>query len=159
MENLDNQCKFQLAWIGRCKEPAVENGMCEKHKDLKCCSCGKPATHQCAETGQLVCGADLCDNCEHTIAIDGTNGNIGFYRCSPLPEGMKEHCKKSEQKEFSWIVRSLAKDNPNIGKIYRKFKRGKLSYAEADKQITDICIEENNKEREREKQEENGKDI
>jgi hypothetical protein len=152
MENTDNVCRFQVAWIGRCKEPAVENGMCKEHAKEKCVSCGAPATRTCEETGQFVCGAPLCDNCEHTIATDGTNGNIGFYRSAPLPEGMHEHCKKTEQKEFSWLVRSIAKDNPKVKAIYRKFKKGKLSYLEADKQITEIVIEENKEE----KQKENG---
>jgi hypothetical protein len=102
-------CKFNLAWIGDCKEPEVENGMCEKHKDLKCCSCGKPATHQCAETGQFVCGAELCDDCEHTRCADGSNGGIGFFRTSELPKGFKEHCKKSEQVYKPWYVTETEK--------------------------------------------------
>jgi len=102
-------CKYNLAWIGDCKEPEVENGMCEKHKDLKCCSCGKPATHECAETGQFVCGAELCDDCEHTICDNGTNGGIGFFREGKRPEGLKEHCKKSEQVYKPWYVTETEK--------------------------------------------------
>jgi len=133
-------CKYNLAWIGDCKEPEVENGMCEKHKDLKCCSCGKPATHECAETGQFVCGAELCDDCEHTRCADGTNGGIGFFRTSELPKGFKEHCKKSEQVYKPWYVTEMAKETeseelkpvvdlseylPNIGKRVRKHKSNK----------------------------------
>jgi hypothetical protein len=54
-----------------------------------------------------VCGALLCDECEHTIAEDGTNGGIGFYRTSPLPEGFKEHCKKADQVYKPWYVREM----------------------------------------------------
>lgn len=102
-------CKYNLAWIGDCKEPEVENGMCEKHKDLKCRSCGKPATHECAETGQFVCGAELCDDCEHTICDNGTNGGIGLFREGKRPEGFKEHCKKSEQVYKPWYVTETEK--------------------------------------------------
>jgi len=141
MENTNESCKFQIAWIGKCKEPALENGMCEKHKDLKCSSCGAPATHECSETGQFVCGFLLCDDCEHTICESGTNGNIGFFRTSPLPEGMKEHCKKSEQKHFSWLVTSFAEKHPEASKVLARFKNGEITYVEADKQILDFCTE------------------
>ena len=139
-------CKFQLAWIGRCKNSAVENGMCEKHKNLKCISCGAPATHQCSETGQFVCGYPLCDDCEHTNAIDGTNGGIGFFRISSLPEGMKEHCKKSDQKEFPWIVHSIAKDYSHVRYLINKFKKGKLTYLETDKLIGEYVKQKNKEE-------------
>lgn len=61
------KCKFNEAWIGQCEAEADENGFCEKHKGKVCCSCGKPTTHNCDETMGLVCGAPLCDDCEHTI--------------------------------------------------------------------------------------------
>lgn len=97
-------CDFNVAWVGKCGEPVVENGKCEKHKDTKCCSCGAPATHQCYETGQFVCGFPLCDECEHTIHPEGHNGGIGF-NAQKLPEGMKGHCKKTEQKYKPWYMR------------------------------------------------------
>jgi len=140
-------CNYEIAWIGKCKEPAVENCMCEEHKNKKCVSCGAPATHDCPETGQFVCGAPLCNDCEHTNAVDGTNGGVGFFRISELPNGMKEHCKKSEQKYFPWYVMSLAKDHSEIKTIVRKFKRGLLSYLDADKQVNDFCIKLNEKEK------------
>lgn len=102
-------CNFELAWMGKCKEPVTTNSMfCKKHKNEKCVSCGKPATHTCSETGQFVCGFSLCDNCEHTIFSDGTNGGIGFNIEKP-PEGMKEHCKKTEQKYAPWYMRTKTK--------------------------------------------------
>ncbi len=97
-------CGFGMAWIGRCKEPAEEGCRCEKHAHKVCVSCGAPATHECDETGQFVCGADLCDECEHTIFPGGTNGGIGFNAETP-PEGMRWHCKKTEQKYRSWWAR------------------------------------------------------
>ena len=86
---IDAMCCFDEAWRGKCKELAVKNGRCEKHADLVCISCGAPATHTCSETGQFVCGAPLCDDCEHTTAENGTNGGIGFYRVSDLPKGIR----------------------------------------------------------------------
>jgi len=128
---MSEQCKYHLAWIGRCKNLAIENIMCEEHKNEKCISCGKPATRQCSETGQFVCGAPLCDDCEHTTYPSGTNGGIGFFG-EKLPEGMKEHCKKTEQKYFSWMAKSLADEYPEVAEILKDFDEGKTTYTEAD---------------------------
>ena len=99
-------CGFDQAWVGNCKTPvASENDRCEKHTK-KCVSCGVMATRSCDQTGQFVCGAPLCDDCEHTIAADGTNGGIGFNAQSP-PEGMKDHCKKGEQRYSPWYSRPV----------------------------------------------------
>lgn len=110
-ENLSNEakgnavlhgviCRFDLAWIGQCKNPADESGFCEKHKDIKCVSCGEQATHECAETMGLVCGAPLCDNCEHTIQSNGCNSG------GDLPKGFKSHCKITDQVFKPWYARS-----------------------------------------------------
>lgn len=96
-------CLWDQAWIGKCKLPSVKNGCCEKHQAV-CCSCGAPATHDCEETGQFVCGAPLCDDCEHTLHEDGTNGGVGFNMRNP-PEGMKTHCRKTEQRVKPWYAR------------------------------------------------------
>lgn len=95
-------CGFEEAWIGNCKNECP----CEKHAALKCVSCGEKATRSCDQTGQFCCGAPLCDDCEHTIAEDGTNGNIGFFRTAKLPDGFREHCKKSEQVYQPWYMRA-----------------------------------------------------
>ncbi len=75
---MNNQCKFNMAWVGKCKKPtgtavdeydpfteqevAVE--YCEKHLKLKCRKCGKQATHDCSATiGPMICGAPVCDDC------------------------------------------------------------------------------------------------
>lgn len=101
-------CGFNEAWIGDCKTSVAKEGdRCFKHTDLTCGSCGAPATHTCAETGQFVCGAPLCDDCEHTIVESGNNGGIGFNAQAP-PEGMKSHCKKTEQRYKPWHAREEA---------------------------------------------------
>jgi hypothetical protein len=102
-------CKFNEAWRGQCGKPAVKDGMCEEHANFVCTVCGKPATHNCEETGQFVCGAMLCDDCEHLTFPDGTNGGIGF-NAQDLPEGFKSrHVKKTDQKFTSWIMRDPEK--------------------------------------------------
>lgn len=93
-----NKCTYDLAWIGKCGKED-----CSKHANLKCCSCGERATHQCAETSQLVCGYDLCDDCEHTIHDNGCNSG------GKLPEGVGYHCKKTEQKYQPWYMAEKAK--------------------------------------------------
>jgi hypothetical protein len=102
-------CGFSIAWCGSCKNPVPvsegEKVRCKEHRGLECESCGAQASRTCAETGQFVCGCTLCDECEHTIFPDGTNGGIGF-NAQQLPEGMKRHCKKSEQRFKPWYMRS-----------------------------------------------------
>src|SRR5690554_1608481 len=89
-----DKCKFNKAWVGKCGKPTVENSdYCEEHLGMKCDSCGKQATHSCSETFQFVCGAPLCDDCEHEIAPNGTNG------------GAMKHCRKDKQKYKPWYMR------------------------------------------------------
>lgn len=96
-------CGFDKAWIGKCTNPVHKEGdKCEEHQ-MKCCSCGAPATHECAETGQFVCGAPLCDDCTHNTHPEGHNGGVGFNALK-FPEGMKAHGKKSEQRYAPWYV-------------------------------------------------------
>ena len=102
------QCKWTEAWVGQCKKESDESGFCEEHRTKECVSCGKQATRNCDQTGQFVCGAPLCDECEHTVYPSGTNGGIGFFS-EELPEGMKSHCKKSEQKFKPWYMKDLQK--------------------------------------------------
>lgn len=93
-------CGFMVAWVGRCKESKP----CAKHGGRICTSCGAPAIQECDSTGQFVCGEYLCGECEHTIFPDGTNGGVGF-NAADLPEGMKRHCKQSEQRYQPWYAR------------------------------------------------------
>lgn len=63
---LGRACTFHKAWIGLCGKPADDSGYCEKHRGIKCCSCGEQATRECDQTGiQFVCGYPLCAGCNH----------------------------------------------------------------------------------------------
>ena len=55
------RCAFTIAYRGECgwEEP------CPDHTGLRCTSCGSPATMECPEITDLVCGAPLCGDCEH----------------------------------------------------------------------------------------------
>jgi len=94
MKTNQYNCGYDLAWIGPCSAPTSEGCLCEKHAALTCSSCGKPATHECDETFQFVCGAPLCEDCEHETAEDGTNG------------GTMKHCRKDAQKFTPWYART-----------------------------------------------------
>jgi hypothetical protein len=108
-------CGFSMAWVGRCKNPAEPGKRCQQHAGKVCVSCGQPATHECDETGQFVCGEPLCDDCTHTIFPDGSNGGIGFNAQS-LPDGMRRHCKRSEQRFSSWLTREYEKGEESCPK-------------------------------------------
>lgn len=58
------QCKFEKAWVGRCKNVSFPGlDYCEEHSKRQC-SCGNQATHDCYETmGGFVCGEPLCPKC------------------------------------------------------------------------------------------------
>lgn len=89
------QCIFEEAWAGQCKEEAVGGTtLCQKHTGLTCCSCGAIATRTCAETFTLICGCTLCDDCEHEIAPDGTNG------------GNCIHVRKGAQRYKLWMMQN-----------------------------------------------------
>ena len=58
-------CGFNMAYAGTCKTTKIQdNGQCDKHQD-NCCMCGESATQSCSYAGQFVCGAPICDNCNH----------------------------------------------------------------------------------------------
>lgn len=93
-----NQCIFVKAWIGQCTAETVDGLFCEKHADSLCRSCGSKAIQECSETMGLVCGTPLCNDCEHTLRENGCNSG------APLPEGLGDHCKKSEQVYQPWYM-------------------------------------------------------
>lgn len=72
------KCKFDLAWIGSCKQEADDSGFCATHQKEKCQVCGGQATRQCEYTGQFVCGVPLCDNCEGYQEKGKPSGVWGF---------------------------------------------------------------------------------
>lgn len=104
-------CKFDIAWVGKCKDQPNDD-LCNKHLGMKCCSCGEQATGECGETSQFVCGAPLCDDCEHTIESNGCNSG------GTRPEGLRGHCKKTDQVYKPWYMRTDIEDKiiKNIGK-------------------------------------------
>lgn len=64
---MSETCAWEKAWVGECGEPAVQDDppRCEDHTGGlwdECVVCGKQATHGCAATMGLVCGAALCDD-------------------------------------------------------------------------------------------------
>ena len=96
----DVVCHFDKAWVGKCEAEADESGYCEEHRGIKCVSCGAQATRECPETMGLVCGELLCDDCEHTIQSNGCNSG------GVLPYGLKSHCKKADQSNKPWYMRT-----------------------------------------------------
>ena len=70
-------CKYDLAWHGPCSQHS-ESDICESHSKIKCQVCGAQATKECAHTGQFVCGAPLCDNCEGFTDTSKPSGGWGF---------------------------------------------------------------------------------
>jgi len=108
------KCKFVKAWIGEC---GVED--CKEHADIKCCVCGATATHTCDATGGFVCGAPLCDGCEHKLDKEGTNG----WMCGG------GHCKKGEQEFHSWIIQGFIDDHKEeVDEMIAKIKAAKRDY-------------------------------
>lgn len=70
-------CRYSMAWIGACKKEC-EGDICEHHSKVTCCVCGKQATHECNHTGQFVCGAPLCEDCEGFVDSEKPSGSWGF---------------------------------------------------------------------------------
>ena len=56
-------CRYEPCWQSRCKKER-EGEFCSTHVGKLCCVCGEQASRECNHTGQFVCGAPLCDNCE-----------------------------------------------------------------------------------------------
>lgn len=62
-----NNCIFDLAWIGQCKEPHLKGKkFCQKHLEEKCFKCKKQAVIQCdQDAGSFVCGVPYCEKHIH----------------------------------------------------------------------------------------------
>lgn len=57
------QCKFNTAWVGKCKNEAIPGSeYCAEHSKVKCSVCGEQAAHDCDLTDVLVCGSPLYDS-------------------------------------------------------------------------------------------------
>ena len=70
-------CKYVLAWRGACKAPC-DGDICAQHAAVKCCVCGAQAVQECDHTGQFVCGAPLCADCEGHTDTSKPSGGWGF---------------------------------------------------------------------------------
>lgn len=71
------ECKFDKAWVGRCKKETVEGTeYCTDHLKETCRVCGEQATHDCGETFQLVCGTPLCNKEECKIKHHPTHHRL-----------------------------------------------------------------------------------
>lgn len=63
MAKMNQGCKFDMAWVGRCNKKTIEGtDYCEEHLKMKCCICGRQATHTCTWASSVSCGAPLCDS-------------------------------------------------------------------------------------------------
>lgn len=57
-------CTFNEPWLGRCKNQAIDGGVCcEEHEKEKCSVCGEQATTRCQASIGLMCGIPLCRLC------------------------------------------------------------------------------------------------
>jgi hypothetical protein len=66
------QCGWDEAWIGICKNEAIEGSeYCAEHNGKKCGVCGEQANRECPETCGLVCGFPLCPKCQSYCTNDG----------------------------------------------------------------------------------------
>ncbi len=69
-------CKFdEKGWVP-CKKPST-NGWCSKHEEVKCVSCGEHAVRSCDVGSSLICGAALCQTCQH--GLDGKHVTKQVY--------------------------------------------------------------------------------
>ena len=86
-------CKFDIAWVGTCKEHNFKDSeFCEKHTEMKCSVCGKQATKECDRTFTLVCGCPLCDDprCREVHNDDHNYANRNYNLFEPVPKLTKE---------------------------------------------------------------------
>ena len=72
-----NGCTYWPSWQPQCRQ-TCEGEFCEKHANIMCCVCGSKAVHECDHTGQFVCGAPLCNNCEGHTDTSAKSGSWGF---------------------------------------------------------------------------------
>jgi len=70
-------CLYEMAWVGRCKNPTLERrGVCDKHVDDRCW-CGGQAVRECGIAMTFVCGARLCGEHECRNVAAGLTASPG----------------------------------------------------------------------------------
>ncbi len=97
-------CIWDKAWIGICKKPTDESGLCEEHRGKKCAGCGEPAIKDCAHTGiQFCCGAPLCANCTHGMPDPKNPGMFmlggGHHPRATVKKQYEERERQKEQEK------------------------------------------------------------
>lgn len=75
-------CRYYPAYSGRCGALAGESGFCARHVGKTCCVCGDQAVSECNHTGQFICGAPLCADCEGWVDTTKAGGSWGFMNHS-----------------------------------------------------------------------------
>jgi len=91
------KCKYMLAWSGPCCAEAETGLRCSRHTGVACKSCGAPADGECSHTGQFVCGAPLCDQCEGFVDTSRPGGNWGFLNHSHRPKPLSAPATPQEE--------------------------------------------------------------
>lgn len=87
-------CRYRPAYSVGCGALAGPFGFCATHAGKLCRSCGEQATNECNHTGQFVCGAPLCDDCEGWVDTSKSGGSWGFmnhsHRVKPAVQKARE---------------------------------------------------------------------
>ncbi len=76
------QCAYYPAYSSRCGLSATNGEFCENHAGNRCCVCQQQAFSECNHTGQFVCGARLCRQCEGWEDQAKPSGAWGFMNHS-----------------------------------------------------------------------------
>ena len=87
-------CRYRPAYANGCGALAGESGFCANHVGKKCCVCGDQAANECNHTGQFVCGAPLCGDCEGWVDTSKAGGSWGFmnhsHRVKPAVQSARD---------------------------------------------------------------------
>lgn len=78
-------CPYMPAYSSRCNGIKTASGFCKGHTGKACSVCGEQATRECNHTGQFVCGAPLCPNCEPFTDTTKPSGSWGFMNHGHRP--------------------------------------------------------------------------
>ncbi len=114
-------CKFDIAWVGACGKP-TNNGWCTEHEGLVCCVCKGKAVRSCEHTGTLVCGAPLCDTCQHSL--DG-GGHVTKEIFTKQLDGQRQQQEDMERSRTSPDQRLDENGNPvNLFELLKQDHKG-----------------------------------
>ncbi|EOU1990352.1 hypothetical protein BFS06_11360 [Clostridium perfringens] len=140
-----NKCKFNISYIGQCKEDVIEKeDFCKKHIDFKCSVCGKQATKDCSRTDILVCGIPLCDDkmCEliHTYRhhfalvnvknIRDLEDELGVEPCKIVISKVSYENSELNTEEYKMLI--VYKYNGKYNFVVRNMPMNVLRYKEVE---------------------------